>query len=349
MRNRVLIGDSLELSKELESNSIHTIVTSPPYYGLRDYGTRRWFDETVSSCTHDLKIEHQPHHPGQVEETKWRNSEAAGKGQTAVTHSCSQCGAWYGQLGLEPTPEGYVAHLVTLFRELRRALRSDGTFWLNIGDGFFGAADANRKPKDMVGMPWKLAFALQDDGWWLRSDIIWTKWNVKPESVQDRPTRCYEHIFLLTKSESYFYDQVALRERTTDGTTFRKGRDVWEIPLQGYDGAHFAVFPPELPTRCIKAGTSEKGCCAACGAPWIRMEGEESDSWTSSCKCKGDEVLPAIVLDPFAGSGTTLACAVRMKRSYLGFEINPKYSPLIEERINKSLAKLRDEELTYIQ
>jgi len=295
---KVLIGDALDALRGLPDASVQCVVTSPPYWGLRDYGTRRWFGGDPV-CTHMDTQETKPHHPGQIEQSKWKDAEAAGKGQTATTVFCKACGAWYGQLGLEVTPQGYVAHLVEVFREVRRVLRIDGTFWLNLGDSYYA--------KDLVGIPWRVAFALQDDGWWLRSDIIWAKPNVMPESVMDRPTRAHEYIFLLTKAERYFYDHMAVSEplaltnaqRTTstyntaerygagnggneglDGLaarmrtgehTTRNRRSVWTINPRSYFGAHFATFPPKLPEICIKAGTSEKGCCPKCGAPWERI------------------------------------------------------------------------------
>jgi DNA modification methylase len=266
-------GDCREVMRSMEPESVHCVVTSPPYWGLRDYGDA-------------------------------------------------------GQLGLEPTPEEYVANMVEVFREVRRVLRSDGTVWLNLGDSYAGGGGfapnapsnlagskqttqrsreggvpvvSGLKPKDLVGIPWRVAFALQADGWYLRSDIIWSKPNPMPESVTDRPTKSHEYLFLLTKSPRYYFDQEGVREPEkpwnggrinapkfgperlvggsgAPGTTSKtfeviKGaniRSVWTIATRPYPGAHFAVFPPELPERCIKAGSSEKGVCPECGAPWER-------------------------------------------------------------------------------
>lgn len=228
-------------------------------------------------------------------------------------------------MGLEKTPEEFVANMVAVFREVRRVLRDDGTLWLNIGDSYATGAGAvgncpgggtqgenwrgkktspNRmpipglKPKDLCGIPWRLAFALQADGWWLRSEIIWHKPNPMPESVTDRPTKSHEQIFLLTKAERYFYDAEAVREPAEygrsewrgnqndvyqhglkakyavipgDGTGGRNLRTVWTIPTQPYSGSHFATFPEDLAERCIKAGTSERGACSVCGRPWVRI------------------------------------------------------------------------------
>jgi DNA modification methylase len=283
MRNVILCGDVRAKLRELADESVHCCVTSPPYWSLRDYGVE-------------------------------------------------------GQLGLEATPEEFVANMVTVFREVRRVLRSDGTCWINLGDSYAhptsgggGAVDvrtdgrkttpgdqvrgrmggantlvAGLKPKDLVGIPWRVAFALQADGWWLRSDVIWSKPNPMPESVTDRPTKAHEYLFLLAKSAKYFYDADAIRETNTglDGNarTFRGGgayvhgrsftndsvidrishgndgllvgrnkRTVWEIATEPYAEAHFATYPTDLVKPCILAGTSEHGCCAECGAPWGRV------------------------------------------------------------------------------
>lgn len=396
LQNRHVIGDNHEELRQLPDNFFHCAVTSPPYFGLRDYGTRRWFGGDPE-CPHEKTTEHGPHHPGQVEQTKWKSAEAAGKGQTATTRSCLRCEAWYGQLGLEPTPELYVAHLVEVFREVKRVLRPDGVFWLNVGDSYArgrqGRADGGRtssdpnhwkqsvpeehvdrgippgyKDKDLIGIPWMLALALRADGWYLRQEIIWEKPNVMPESVRDRPTRAHEQVFLLTKSRDYFYDQEADRELFVEEG--REGgrnlRSVWKINPQPYRGAHFAVFPMRLPERCIKLGTSEHGACAACGAPFERVvervvpeaprfeenvvpnntphqrfswdqqrvrdeNPPKTVGWEPTCKCKKG-LAPCIVLDPFLGSGTTVAAAIGLLRSGFGIEINPAYEALIVER-----------------
>ena len=272
-------GDAWELAPTLAPQSIHTIVTSPPYWGLRDYG--------------------EP-----------------------------------GQFGLEPTPDEYVARLVELFALLRPALRDDGTVWLNLGDSYAnnnpgqgGASpkqDRNAgsrfdsvklshglKAKDLVGIPWRVAFALQADGWYLRSDIIWHKPNPMPESVTDRPTKAHEYVFLLSKKARYHYDNIAIAEdaqyaeqhankatswgtnrkhpnkanvekyaHTGDNHTCTEGgkrnkRTVWTIPTRPFSAAHFAVFPPDLIKPCILAGAPEK-CCPECGAPWERVVEKES-------------------------------------------------------------------------
>ena len=350
--------------------SIHTVVTSPPYWGLRDYGTDK-------------------------------------------------------QIGLEPTPEEYCANMVAVFREIRRVLRDDGTVWLNLGDSYSSGSrttttnDSFRgdtlvnttrtpvvegvKPKDLIGIPWRVAFALQASGWYLRSDIIWSKPNPMPESVQDRPTKAHEYIFLLSKSQNYYYDADAIRESLAPtsigrlqqniegqtGTTRANGgmksngnlkavgdielgrnkRSVWEISTQPYPDAHFATYPEKLVEPCILAGTSEKGVCAECGKPWVRdteivgiperdtrdnrigvipgrdhasrmnskaMEKVEKQfkGWKPVCSCNADTV-PATVLDPFVGSGTTLAVAQRLGRKGVGTDINDEYLELAQKRLAK--------------
>lgn len=220
------------------------------------------------------------------------------------------------QIGLEKTPEEYVAEMVSVFREVRRVLRKDGTLWLNLGDSY--------AHKDLVGIPWRVAFALQADGWYLRQDIIWSKPNAMPESVKDRCTKSHEYIFLLSKSERYFFDHVAIMEKALsegkkcgsknaptrndslrvgmvrgNGTT-RNRRTVWQVATRPYKGAHFAAFPSALIEPCILAG----------------------------CPVDGT------VLDPFAGSGTTLATARELRRNSIGIELNEDYIKLAEERLN---------------
>lgn len=300
MRNTVIFSDALTALRTLPDELVQVCVTSPPYFALREYDNhRQWFDEPSDPCDHDKDIEHGPHHPGQVEETKWKTAEGAGKGQTALTYSCSKCGAWYGQLGQEPTADRFLLHLVEIFREVRRVLTKDGSIWINIGDTL--------KEKQLLGIPWRLALALQADGWILRSEIIWSKEaGGKPESVRDRPVRCHEHIFFLTKRESYYSDFEAVKQPTVDGDDVKALRDVWSIPYEPLARvkykreANFAVFPTELPKRCIAASSR-----------------------------KGD-----LVMDIFAGSGTTLGVAKRLGRDYLGIEANASYGELIERRID---------------
>lgn len=303
---QIIVGDVRETLRTVEPGSIQTCVTSPPYFGLRDYG-------------HD------------------------------------------GQIGLEATPDEYVAELVEVFRGVRDALSDDGTLWLNLGDSYAGSnkgvmADGSvvggakqrtskgtmqgqipsaaqfdgLKPKDLIGIPWRVAFALQADGWWLRQDIIWAKPNPMPESVTDRCTKAHEYLFLLTKSARYYYDHDAISEtavtvgdkrhlrtdrykedggpREDGGTRLRTGkpqaenrnkRSVWTITTKPFAGAHFAVMPEALVDPCILAGSK-----------------------------MGDTVL-----DPFAGSGTVGVVAKRHARNFVGCELNPEYADIARARI----------------
>lgn len=294
-RVALYVGDCLAVLGRFPDRAVQCCVTSPPYWGLRDYGVE-------------------------------------------------------GQLGLESTPAEYVSALVAVFREVRRVLRDDGTLWLNLGDSYanvgkwggssggkhagdlHGATGVGRgkreygtlKSKDLVGIPWRVAFALQADGWWLRSDIIWHKPNPMPESVTDRPTKAHEYVFLLAKSESYFYDAEAVKEPAVKGhagsrfgsgktathqlgragTTprvdddTRNRRSVWTIATRPFKGAHFATFPPALIEPCVLAGSRP-----------------------------GD-----VVLDPFNGVGTTGLVAVQHGRRYVGVELNEAYARLTLDR-----------------
>lgn len=309
MRYTIHQGSCLDVLFTLPANSVQCVVTSPPYFGLRDYGVD-------------------------------------------------------GQLGLEPTVQEYVANLVAVFREVRRVLRDDGVAWLNLGDSYYnyrpGNYSDNRshsfgkernesrkrgmpdnpsqskrgnkmdglKEKDLIGVPWRVAFALQDDGWWLRQDIIWHKPNPMPESVKDRCTKAHEYVFMLTKSARYYYDAEAVMEPGTgrdpgnvthkyaqDGIytsgaqknlaacgprETRNRRSVWSITTKPYSGAHFATMPPELAEICIRASSRS-----------------------------GD-----VVLDPFNGSGTTGAVSIGLGREYVGIELNPAYIELAHARIS---------------
>lgn len=302
MKAEILVGDVRTRLAEIPDGSVQTCVTSPPYWGLRDYGQ----DD---------------------------------------------------QIGLEESPQDYINSMVEVFREVWRVLADDGTLWLNIGDSYVGTGNKGLwkdpkypdgrnaqsialnnkveglKPKDLVGIPWRLAFALQADGWYLRQDIIWAKPNVMPESVRDRCTKSHEYIFLMTKSPKYYYDHVAIKEPVSEvslkraksgwksdrpsaktsaggidvsemGTRFvnpegRNKRDVWFIPTASFKGAHFAVMPEKLVEPSILAGSRE-----------------------------GDTVL-----DPFTGSGTVAVVALRHNRNFIGVELNPEYAAIAVDRI----------------
>jgi DNA modification methylase len=331
-------GDARDLP--LADQSVQCVVTSPPYWGLRDYGLPPSVWDADPACAHGWGEEAVRVSGGDRDrglaftgtgapDTRRPGLEARHQTLTSGGVFCTRCPAWRGVLGLEPTPDLYVAHLVQCFREVRRVLRPDGTVWLNLGDSYAATTkgsgghnpkqDSNvgswfsdrswsippgLKPKDLVGIPWRVAFALQQDGWYLRADVIWAKPNPMPESVTDRPTKAHEYLFLLAKGERYFYDGEAVKEPHTrdpyggnDGyapsvkdhhlssqSAIREGtgrfgnpasgrnrRSVWLIATEPYPEAHFATFPEALVAPCILAGTSEAGACRACGAPWERV------------------------------------------------------------------------------
>lgn len=304
--NIIYNDECLSGLKKLPDNCINCCITSPPYYGLRDYGSDN-------------------------------------------------------QIGLEATPEEYIEKLVNVFREVRRVLTDDGTLWVNIGDSYAGSMKGaaqfpdnamnykqgtnrgtlgkatlvkqctNCKPKDLIGIPWMLAFSLRNDGWFLRQDIIWSKPSVMPESVQDRCTKAHEYIFLLSKSRTYYFDNESIKEPsvtfnttvrnrelskinntpgrskmhglTNNDYVMRNKRSVWTVPTQPFKGGHFAVFPEKLIVDCIKAGCPETG----------------------------------IVLDPFMGAGTTALVSRKLNRNYIGFELNPQYIAIAKNRLRNEL------------
>jgi site-specific DNA-methyltransferase (adenine-specific) len=307
----ILTGDCLEQMRKLPDCSVHSCVTSPPYFGLRDYG-----------------------------------------------HA--------GQIGLEEKPDVYVAKLVDVFREVRRVLRDDGTLWLNLGDSYASASKGSGgktqkkatnngsfyeprrfnhdvKDKDLIGIPWRVAFALQADGWWLRQDIIWHKPNPMPESITDRCTKAHEYIFLLSKSAKYYFDSEAIKEdakhpaithkskikteaqekaflgraptnlgrcgTSEDGKINR--RSVWTVTTKPFKGAHFATFPPNLIRPCILAGCPKGG----------------------------------LVLDPFGGSGTTAAVAIEEGRNSIICELNPEYVEIAIKRIDAASKQHKQQEI----
>lgn len=347
-KSLLLVGDVREKLKELPDNSINCCVTSPPYWGLRDYGTASW-EGGDKSC------DHQPPNDAPNSPKMTSGQKTSHAGRFAGSH-CFRCGAKRidSQIGLEQTPEEYVEQMVNIFREVRRVLKDEGTLWLNLGDSYAGnnsrASNNGRagfgnpregvfertgnglKPKDLVGIPWRVAFALQADGWYLRQDIIWAKPNPMPESVKDRCTKSHEHIFLLSKSEKYFFDNEAIKEpvkqdwgtrnRTngkyhnqgtglqphtglTKSYTTKNKRDVWTVALRPFKGAHFATFPPDLITPCILAGCPKNG----------------------------------LVLDPFFGAGTTGLVAQKNNRAWVGIELNPKYAEMASKRISDEALK----------
>lgn len=341
---RLHVGDAMDVLPTLEAGSVHCVVTSPPYWGLRDYGLEPRVFGGDSACAHEWGAMERGKRrdllPEEVSESRSRlgTHQEQHRAPQNGGRFCQRCGAWLGQLGLEPTPELYVEHMVAVFREVRRVLADDGTLWLNIGDSYVtGAVGDSLKRKDLAGIPWRLALALQADGWYLRADIVWHKPNPIPESVRDRPTRAHEYVFLLSKAPAYYYDADAIAERaigghTGAGATFRReaskrgaalvpgqargthradrpevayngptrnARSVWTIATKPFPGAHSAVMPLELAERAVLAGCPTGGT----------------------------------VLDPFAGSGTTGVAALRNARYFIGIEANPEYAEMAQQRL----------------
>jgi DNA modification methylase len=423
MTVRILTGDCRDVLPTLAPRSVQCVVTSPPYFGLRDYGTAQ-LDGGDSDCDHKpIRTSRTDRPAGSLT----GSTDYVAAQEPTYRDVCGKCGAVRvdRQMGLEPTLAEYITGMVDVFRLVRDVLADDGTVWLNIGDSYVGGANsggsnqndggpavrvsgllpkrgAGLKPKDLMMVPARLAIALQDDGWYLRSDIIWHKPNPMPESVTDRPTSAHEHIFLLTKSARYYWDQDAIREPHTrewwgesvgpgymtaqDGRndggkrqgngdpSGRNCRNVWTLATQPYSGAHFATFPPEIPRRCILAGTSERGQCPACGAPWRRvverdeqpkdrMSGKgwiastegivlgratepngglsratvnrpKTTGWTPQCECDAGDPVPQTVLDPFGGAGTTGMVADRLGRNAIMIELNDEYATLARNRIH---------------
>lgn len=359
------LGDCPEvMSKRIPDESVQCCVTSPPYYGLRDYQTGKW-EGGDPKCTHQ-KI---------TDKSKAVASSTLGGGKATTGHIqegyrsiCGRCGAVRvdAQIGLEDTPEQYVERLVEVFREVRRVLKDDGTVFLNLGDSYNGSGGAGGdyskgglkegqpkypgrkidglKPKDLIGIPWMVAFALRADGWYLRQDLIWAKPNPMPESVADRCTKAHEYIFLLSKSAKYYYDADAIAERSSHelwpkmgGSTHaarraiisggdtkpmtptitRNKRSVWVVASEPTPDAHFATYPTKLIEPCILAGSRP-----------------------------GD-----IVLDPFNGSGTTGYVALKHGRKYIGIDLNEEYLNLANRRLLQvsSQRTIFDEIATVLQ
>jgi len=333
----ILTGDAIERLRELPAESVQCCITSPPYHGLRDYGTGAW-EGGDAACEHRAsELRRGVNLAQSVTSTRGGAKKIAEAGWIPFRDVCGHCGAQRidRQIGLEPTLDEYLDRLVEVFGEVWRVLRDDGTLWLNLGDGYASHTSGNPqtgvsersalrgnghaggnpklkalerpvrsvvsglKAKDLVGLPWMVAFALRAAGWYLRSDVIWAKPNPLPESVTDRPTSAHEHLFLLAKSARYHYDADAIREpqqslgeRHEGRSGYRDGhpskhggyvnlqralhpggrnkRNVWEVATQPFVEAHFATFPPRLIEPCVLAGTSPRAC-GACGAPWQRI------------------------------------------------------------------------------
>jgi len=460
-------GDCRDLLKSLPERSVHCCVTSPPYYGLRDYKLPPTIWGGVPECPHAWGELTGMRRDGGTEASGlagWGNGLRADSIRSKIESQkiearpsllCSLCGAWLGRLGLEPDLHLYVAHIVEVFREVRRVLRDNGTLWLNLGDSYASAGGAGLqgksgqrfgrrhtqepllrhrspggpKPKSLMGVPWRVALALEADGWYLRSEIIYSKPAPMPESVRDRPTRSHEHIFLLSKRPTYFYDIEAVRAPISEsvkkwplkqffnsgreeiglpgahpdrrGSATKRGflegghgsaghdgngmrmpdkwsnplgrnlRTVWEMGPEPCLEAHFATFPSAIPRTAILAGTSAVGCCAACGAPYVRAAARsfrpqadvgpersvrgaggtkgadplnrwqgsrrgstssETTGWQPTCKCiDSGDPVPCTVLDPFMGSGRTGVAALDLGRSFVGIDLSRTYVETIAE------------------
>lgn len=315
MKHTIIVGDCLEALRAMPSDSVHCWVTSPPYLWLRDYGTAMWHGGDTG-CDH-LGA---PKRAQAGFNERWSGKAPAttdkqGELRAPFIGSCGKCGAIREdkQIGLEASLDEYLRIIVEVFREARRVLHPSGSVWINLGDTFAGSGrgptgksgigdqtkrqgfDSHRpvvptgmKPKDLMGLPWMVAFALRADGWWLRSEVIWEKPNPMPTSIKDRPNQSHEQIFLLTKKRRYYYDWWGIRERGPvnrqlllwDGETARHAppssrnkRSVWKVSPRHYRDAteHFATFPPELIVPCVQASTSDFGACAGCGTPWERV------------------------------------------------------------------------------
>jgi len=355
--NKIYQGSALEVLKTLPDESINTCVTSPPYFGLRDYGTAKW-------CGGDADCDHsgakmKSRYDYSLDTSPIQDGSRTGTDAPRYKNECPDCGAKRidDQVGIEETPEAFVQSLVDIFREIRRVLKDDGTAWLNLGDTYYnfrGYGDyqskqtianhdghvmntpsgkrnsklSNLKGKDLIGIPWMVAFALRADGWYLRQDIIWHKPNPMPESVTDRCTKAHEYIFLLSKNKKYYYDADAIRENIgqvgirkgakvplsgvvgegrNDRETFmdnktwdgRNKRSVWTVTTKPFKEAHFATFPEDLIEPCVLAGCPEGG----------------------------------VVLDPFIGSGTTAIVAMKHGRNYVGIDLNPSYIDIADKRM----------------
>ena len=323
-------GDSIAVLKTLPENSVHCCVTSPPYWGLRSYKTESQIWGGATECPHEWECTppRRQRKEADIQDAGSKQATNAASVFNSVEVSgsrCRKCGAWRGELGLEPTPGMFVEHLTAVFREVRRGLRHDGTLWLNIGDTY---AD-----KNLCMVPARVAIALQSDGWYLRSEIIWAKPNPMPESVKDRPTKSHEMIYLLSKTSEYYYDYKSVKEPVInpERINFQSGdrtnginndrndndfgvrskgvrysnrnlRDVWTVATHPFSEAHFATFPEKLIEPMIKAGCPTGGT----------------------------------VLDPFGGSGTVAAVCENFDRRWILAELNPEYCNIAERRIRRA-------------
>jgi len=396
---RIYPGHVLPQLRQLPAQSVQCVVTSPPYWGLRDYGTDEQVWGGKPRCHH-----------------RWRTVSKRGHKIAGISLGafCRRCDAWRGHLGLEPTPQLYVQHLVQILAGVHRVLRNDGVLWLNLGDSYYNDSPARVaghdtfsktwQPRDARGqqvarryavklpglrkknlclIPYRVARALQRAGWYLRAEVIWAKGvsfcptysgSAMPDGARDRPSRSHEVVFLLTKRPRYYYNRQAAKEANASpqqlahnlkyakdysadaqrvahgvpgsinsagrhlrpGGVGRNFRSVWTINATPYKEAHFATFPEALVEPCITAGTSTKGCCPQCGTPW--RQPKHQDRWEAGCRCgRRRAPVPCTVLDPFTGSGTTGAVALRLQRRFVGIELKPDYVQLATRRLRRVL------------
>jgi DNA modification methylase len=429
MINKIHCGDNIELMRKLPDCSIDLVITSPPYFGLRNYSedaTKIWGGN--KDCKHEWEEYNTKHQeaPGKTSIVQQKGLE-----YTVTSYKCRYCSAWKGQLGLEPTPKMYIQHLVEISKEIKRILKPTGSYLLNLGDSYStGIPKVDLSPeeknylqsKQLLLIPSHVAISLQEDGWILRSDLIWRKGNPMPTPIKDRYNNSYEHMFFFVKQQEYFFNIDQIREphktiispeamehiqkilqlaKDTE-QVIKVGKeyieknhivgsikdeiknyiqsdaghplgkvptDVLDVNIKPFSEAHFAVFPEELVHKPIIAHCPER-VCINCGTPWtremivdiehnrenkredakVRLDGLErvpndwepkevhGFEWKKNCTCESD-YTPGIVLDIFNGSGTTCLVAKQLGRRYIGFDINPEYCVMAQNRVGK-LGKL---------
>lgn len=370
---RIVKGDALRSLHLMADESVQCCVTSPPYWGLRDYGTGTWHGGRAR-CNHKKAFQSRGERPLGKMHGGFATVDAA---TAIVRERCPKCGARRVdmQIGLEDTPEKYVARLVEVFRQVRRVLRDDGTLWLNLGDSYAAGTkgsgghsakqDSNAgsfhehrgwqipgglKPKDLIGIPWRVAFALQADGWYLRSEIIWHKLNPMPESVRDRPSKAHEHVFLLAKSRKYYYDAAAIVEPCRADTARRyerghmKSSPSWEERKALGEGSRRG-FSQNAPTGCKRVGGGRE--VRNCRSVWPLASAPFKGAHFATFPPKLIEpcILAGcppggIVLDPFAGACTTGVVAELHGRDFIGIELNSEYCAMGRRRIASSVSAL---------
>ena len=399
MTIKILRGDCRDVLRTLPDESVHCVVTSPPYWGLRDYGIpptiwggdteceHEWGEQiAVNATNHTTKARWNHTRNGRDElqppekRVSWLRTEVK-QGQF-----CQHCGAWAGAFGLEPTYQLYVEHAVEVFRGVRRVLRPDGTLWLNLGDSYCSGGRAtwrsgasenkgqdilndmprpaqptDLKPKDLIGIPWRVAFALQEDGWWLRQDVIWSKPNPMPESVTDRCTKAHEYLFLMTKSERYYFDAAAIKEAsiTEDPRRPYTSEGAWQLDGRPAEQRHggeprTAGNKRHKYVEAYNGSETEEhrtkaGLMAVADVPWTSRNRRSvweiptapfpeahfatfPPALVEPC-IKAGAPADGTVLDPFGGAGTTGLVADRLGRNAILIELNPEYADMAKRRI----------------